>query len=435
MTKQRQSLTPHQQTIHDLSERIVKAQRPIRILDALKWGSEIREDFFKNHFKKLPAIDANYYATKNPLPYNPEEKKEEFYSIERDIRSQLGQFSGVGTIMTRLCREYREVIRMLQKRGTAEFSKISQELYGGSDDAFYSGAPTLNDLAILITQILSNIQDKVISEDDEKRFTSEETVKILNERLKVYFHNEGQTALVRLSDGILADSAAGAEYIKIRKGAMFSAREIRAFETHEGWVHLGTTLNGLAQPVCTFLSKGAPSSTQAQEGLATVMEIFTFSSYPGRVRRLTDRITAIHMAEHGANFIDVFNYYKDRHFDDDASYTNASRVFRGSAPDKGPFTKDLTYSRGFVFVYNYIRLAIQKGLLEQIPLLFVGKVTLPDLHILHDLVQENIVVPPKFVPPQFRDLAALSAWMCYTLFLNRLNLQQMALDYKQILQE
>ena len=164
------------------------------------------------------------------------------------------------------------------------------------------------------------------------------------------------------------------------------------------------------------------------------MEIFTFSSYPQRVQRITDRVNAIYMAENGANFIEVFNFYRDSGVDDEQSYYAALRIFRGSAPDKGPFTKDLTYSRGFILIYNYIRLAIQRGLLAHIPLLFVGKTILEDLHLLYDLIEEGIVVPPKYIPPQFKDLAALSAWMCYSLFLNRLNLQQLAADYKNILQ-
>jgi hypothetical protein len=84
-------------------------------------------------------------------------------------------------------------------------------------------------------------------------------------------------------------------------------------------------------------------------------------------------------------------------------------------------------------IYNYIRLAVQRGLVSQIPLLFLGKTTLEDVHILSDLVEEGIVVPPKFVPPQFQDIAALSAWMCYSLFLNKLDLERLATDFKAIL--
>ncbi len=81
---------------------------------------------------------------------------------------------------------------------------------------------------------------------------------------------------------------------------------------HEGWVHLGTTLNGMAQPICTFLSKGAPSSTVTQEGLAIIAEIFAFASFPGRVRRTTNRVNAVSMAEEGANFFDVYQFYREQ---------------------------------------------------------------------------------------------------------------------------
>ncbi len=432
MTKPK-PLNNYQQTIRELSERLVQAQRPVRVLDAIKWGAETKDEFFKNKFKKLPIIDAAYYR-KLPLNFDVEAKKEELYGIERDVRRQLGQFSAIGSILQRMCREYRELVRMLEARGTPEFSKISQELYGSADDAFYAGAPRLKDLAIVISDTLAQIKNHAETEADVKNYSGEQAVEILGERLANYFGGSEKQVRVKISDGIIADAAAGAEWIKIRKDARFSDRDLRVIEVHEGWVHMGTTLNGLNQPICTFLSKGPPSSTITQEGLAIIMEIFTFTSYPGRVRRLTDRISAIYMAEQGANFIDIFNFYREHDINEEDSYSMASRVFRGSTPDGGPFTKDLVYSKGFVLIYNYIRLAIQRGLGTRIPLLFTGKTTLEDQHILADLVEEGLVLAPKYVPPQFSDLAALSAWMSYSLFLNKLSLDRIALDYKNILQ-
>lgn len=428
-------LTPYEKMIRELSDRIVVAQKPIRILNSLKWDAEIQEFFFKNKFKKLPPIDASYYL-KNNLNFDPQQKTEEFYSIERDIRRKLGQFSSIGGIMQRMCREYREVIRMLLARGTSDFSKISQDLYGSSEDAFYAGAPTLQDLATLVSDTLSRLRRTEIDDKEIKKFTSQEAVKILSDRLGKYFSDKDtkeKIVRVTMSDDIIADAAAGAETIRLRRGSHFSERDLRVFEVHEGWVHVGTTLNGLAQPVCTFLSKGPPSSTVNQEGLAIIMEIFTFSSYPHRVQRLTDRITAIHMAEQGANFIEVFNFFRDQGLSETESYTNTRRVFRGSTPTDGPFTKDLAYSKGFVLIYNYIRLAVQKGLQEYIPLLFLGKTTLEDLHIYADHVEAGVITPPKFLPPQFKDLAALSAWMSYSLFLNKLSLEKLTADYKMFL--
>ncbi|CAN5448952.1 flavohemoglobin expression-modulating QEGLA motif protein [soil metagenome] len=426
-------LPPHQRIIRELSDRIVAAQRPIRVLDALKWHPEVKEEFFRNKFKKLPNVDANYYAQNNLLPFNIEQQRQEFYDIERDVTKQLGQYNPAGKIMQRICHEYRWVLDLLQARGTPEFTKISQALYGSSDDAFYAGAPTLSNLATLLAETLPHLKDALNTEADEKRHSSEETVALLDERLSHYFTDPNQRVRVELSDDILADAAAGSERIKIRKDRRFSDRDLSILEVHEGWVHVATTLNGLSQPLCTFLSKGTPSALVIQEGLGIIMEIFTFSSGPARVARLTNRVLAIHMAEHGANFIEVFNFYRQQGLTDEEAYAYAVRAFRGSSPEMGPFTKDLAYSKGFITIYNYIRIAIQQGLLSRISLLFVGKTNLEDLSTLAELVNEGIVIPAKYLPPQFKDPAALSAWMCYSLFLNKLSLDRLTADFKQIM--
>ena len=424
--------TPLQQEVYQLSERIVDAQRPIRVLDALKWDLKIKERFLAKKGKALPEVTPEYYQTR-PLSFNPAEKKEEFYHIEREIDQKLGLGNGVGTIMVRMCREYREVIRMLEARGTNEFSFISQELYGSVKDAFYPNAPTLEDLGTLLSPALTAVSHATSLPQNVKKYSGEEAVAILGKQLGAYF-NEHDKVRVKLSDDIIADASAGAECLKIRQDAYFSDRDLKVLEVHEGWVHLGTTLNGLAQPICTFLSKGPPSSTITQEGLAIITEIFTFSSFPERMQRLTNRVIAIGMAENGANFLEIYHFFKQSGADENAAYASAVRVFRGSTPEGKPFTKDLAYSKGFILIYNYIRLAVQKGLVSRIPLLFVGKTTLEDLHILEDLVDEGLVTFPQYLPPQFKDLSGLSAWMCYSLFLNKLNLEQLSKNYKHFLE-
>ncbi|MEY3182779.1 MAG: hypothetical protein RLZ35_764 [Pseudomonadota bacterium] len=418
-------------TIKALSDRIVQAQRPIRVLDALKWGPEIQQTFFNKSCQVLPAIDAQYYE-KNPLKFDPDKKIEEFQLIERAIRKELGQFNGIGEIMIRMCQEYATVIDMLKARGTPSFSRFAQQLYGSSEDVFYAGGPSLKDLAEVISKTLKFIDKKIDTEEDEKNLNSQQAVEILRERLHTYFDQDREVR-VEISDNILADAAAGAETIKLRTDAKFSMRDLRVLEVHEGWVHLGTTINGLLQPTCTFLSKGPPSSTVTQEGLAIIMEVFTFSSHPNRMRAITDRVRAINMAENGADFLEVFRFFEAEGMSLEESYAKTSRAFRGSTPTLGPFTKDLSYNKGFILIYNYIRLAIQKGLVERIPLLLLGKTTLEDLKVWDDLVQEGVVIKPRYLPKQFKDLAALSSWMCYSLFLNQLNLKRLASEYKGIL--
>lgn len=429
--------------LRELSDRIVQAQEAIKILDSIKWGPEIQVDFFKKKCKQLPKVNAEYYL-KNSLAFDVCEKREEFQVLERDINREVGQLSSIGSIMLRMCREYQDVLRLLSARGTPEFSPLSQELYGSADDAFYVNAPRLKDLVPIVSQALANIKDKTQNELDEKRYDSQQAAEILNQRLSIYFkqHKSTKTKLQKLkmkkwviiSDGIVADAAAGAETIKIRQDALFSERDLRILEVHEGWVHMGTTLNGMHQPICTFLGKGPPSAIANQEGLAIIMELFHFVSSPMRIKKLTDRVTGIAMAEEGADFLQVFNFFLEQAHTPEESYKSSVRIFRGSLPTLGPFTKDLVYSKGFILIYNYLRLAVEQGLVDRIDLLFVGKTSLEDQRLLAHLFEEGLLVKPYHIPHQFRDLAALSCWMCYSLFFNQLDLKKLAIDYRNILQ-
>lgn len=425
-------LDDYQLTVRALSDRIVDAQTPIRVLDAVKWDESVRRGFIKAKGRELPAVDRDYYLNR-PLAFDAAAKKLEFQNIERDITRLLGQFNPVGQIMRRMCREYRMVIRMLEARGTEDFGLISQELYGAASDAFHAGDPTLADLGVMFSDFLNNIDKRGDLKDEPKLLTAKDAVALLQQRLNLVFGEAEDTIRVFESDGILADAAAGADYIKIRTDALFNERDVKALEVHEGLVHVATTLNGQNQPICTFLAKGPPSSTVTQEGLAILMEVIAFASYPSRLRKLTNRTRAIHMAEQGADFVQVCDFYREQGFSLEDSYSNASRAFRGSSPTGLPFTKDLSYLKGFIMVYNYIQLAVRKGKLEHIPLLFCGKTTLEDMRTLRQLVDEGLVAPPKYLPPQFRDLNSLSAWMCFSNFLNHLSLDRIEADYANIL--
>ena len=422
----------YRQTIRELSDQLVEAQRAIRVLDAVKWDSKIREQFFAHHAEQQPAVDRDYYQ-RRALPFDCETKRTQFLQLERDIVRQLGEFNPVGKIMRRMCREYHTVVRMIEARGTPEFNLLSQELYGAASDAFYAGDPTLADMGNLMLEVLENLSDSPIMREQVRDISAENAVTILQEKMHAAFADSDNSVRVKLSDGIVADAAAGADYLKIRADAKFNERDLRILEVHEGWVHLGTTLNGARQSVCTFLSKGPPSSTVTQEGLAIVMEIISLASYPWRVRRLTHRTRAVDLVENGASFIDVYRYYVEHGYEEREAYMNATRVFRGSTPTGGAFTKDLSYSKGFILIYNFLRLAVRKGKPERIPLLFCGKTRLEDLGLLAQLVDEGLVEKPQFLPPPFRDLNAIVSWMCYSNFLNKLNLQRIEADYAGIL--
>src|SRR5262249_46082719 len=153
-----------------------------------------------------------------------------------------------------------------------------------------------------------NLSHETIFGHEEETLDAGQAVLSLATRLQNHFGDDAAVR-VKLSDGIVADAAAGSDYIKLRPDARFTGRQVRLLEVHEGWVHLGTPPTGRPQPVSPLLSKAPPSSTITQEGLAVITEIFAFASHPGRVRRLTNRIEGVAMAEGGANFLEVYRHF------------------------------------------------------------------------------------------------------------------------------
>lgn len=418
-------------TVRELSDRIVEAQRPLRILDSIKWGPEVREAFFRSGCRELPRVDADYYRRQNPIEFDPDAKQVELHDIEREISRRLGQLNPVSHIMRRICREYGAVVRMIEARGSDEFGLVSQDLYGSSSDVFHAGDPTLADLGTAMESTLVNLLKNTSMQEPPKDIPAARAVEMLNERLLSAFPDAGIRVL--LDDRMTADAAAGSDYLKIRSDASFNNLDIDVLEVHEGWVHLGTTLNGGSQPWCTFLGKGPPSSTTTQEGLAVLTEILTLRSSPARLYRLVNRVRAITLAEEGANFLEVFNYLRDSKLSEDECYGVAVRVFRGGTPEGRPFTKDLAYMRGFIQTYNFLRLAMSEGKLDSLPLLFCGKITLEDIKTYRDLAEEGVVAPPRFVPPHFADLTGLATWMSFSRFIASLNFDQLQADYGALL--
>lgn len=193
--------------IRKFSERIVSAKEPVEVLDGVKWGDTVERAFFKSGCKELPHVRGPEFYAQNPLKFDPDKKINEFNEIERDISRELGQFNNVGALMQRMCREYCTVIEMLKARGTPHFARYAKQLYGSSGDTFYAGSPTLNDLAVLISNTLSFIATQTEMGSDQKIYTSEEAANILGQRLSQYFEDEGEKTYVKVSDDLTADAA------------------------------------------------------------------------------------------------------------------------------------------------------------------------------------------------------------------------------------
>jgi len=420
----------YKERVAQLAQRVVDGQRPIRVLNSIKWPQDVFERFRDSNWKEMPQVGPEEYARQAP-GFDLDAKIDEFRELEAATRRELGPDDPIGQIIEANAREYADVVEMLKARGTPQFYEYSRRLYGSAIDFFSDRKTRVRDVARDMYEILTNLDDAMLGPQPERDIPAERAVEILNERLNAFF-GDGRVR-VMLDDGIVADAAAGGDYLKIRRGASFSARDVRVLEVHEGWTHLATSLNGQRQPVARWLSKGAPRTAAAQEGLAALLEVLTLVSHPSRARRLNDRVLAVDKAEDGASFLEVFEWFRTEGYTEEVCFSNTCRIFRGGVLSGGaPFTKDIVYTKGIVQNYNFLRSAIAAGRPDLIRWLFVGKVSLEDVPVLAARAHLGIVHPPEYLPEIFRDLNGLAIWLGISTFWGRMTSAAVQQHYEKL---
>lgn len=415
-------------TIRQLSDRLLEIQRPIRVLDAVHWDDRIRAAFLTDP-TAMPDVDVDYYASR-PLGFDPVGVRAQLTDLAGDVGRLLPAGRPETELLARSCEQYLHTIDLLAHRGRPRFGDASVALYGHPDDEFHAGGPSVRRFGAQLGAGLAWL-DGVPDADDGPTLPGHRAVEVLQAQLDRSM-GPGLVQVVA-DDGIVADAAAGATVVKLRSDAVFGPHQLDQLEAHEGWVHVGTTLNGLRQPWCTFLGRATPPTTVTQEGLATLTEIVSMRSHPERLRRIADRIEGIGLAADGATFPEVAEHFRTAGRSIHETWALTARIFRGSLPDGPPFTKDLAYGKGLVLTYGYVRVAAQQGRPDRIPMLFAGKFDLADLGLVNRLVDDGLVAAPLHVPAPFRDPAALIASMVFSRFLRDLDFDVLTADYAELL--
>lgn len=401
---------PFEEALAALATRVIDAQRPIRILQSLRWAGRVEEQFVRARARELPRPEYD-----PDLGFDRDAKRAELDGIVRDIDRQIGRVDPLAKMLRDSAVEYRRTVDLLEARGTRRFYEISRELYGSTNDVLPDGRTTVREMGKRLGAGLGAIAWDKIGEPQPREVDARAAAEILNARFATFFGD--QSVRVEVDDALVADAAAGGDYVKIRSGARFSRSDIDILEAHEGWVHLATSLNGQAQPIARWLAKGPPRTVAAQEGLAVLVETLTLRSTPRRARKLNDRVLAVDMAERGADFLDMFEWYRTQGYDEEECFQGAMRVFRGGTTDGGaPFTKDASYCTGVVLNQAFMLAALRHERAELIPFLFVGKVAHEDVPHLYERVADGLVRPPAFMPAIFREMHALAVWLCHASF-------------------
>ena len=392
-----------------LSDAIVHAQRPIRVLRAINWGPKVHERFFRHGARDLPRPE---YA---PLGFEPDPKVKELRALKRQIRGR----NPIEDLLRRRIDEFVAIVQMLAARGTRRFYEMSRKIYGDPRDRF----PDHNVDNLAIARLWAS---RPRARDEEHVYTAAEAAERIAEICGPFLGGDPKVAV---RSRLTANAASGATHITIRKGARFSERQVRALAHHEGLWHVLTSMNGYRQPVLTVLAVGLPRYIESQEGGGIVAEYLTGNITDERYIELGERTIAVDMAARGADFLEVYRYLLAR-FPPEKAALMSERVFRGGVVEGGaPFTKDAAYQRGYCRTFNFLRAALERRDLDLVRAFLSGKMSVDDAELVRDLVEEGLCVGPTYLPEWFIDVDRLNAIATHSVTMNRFSLPSVSRYY------
>lgn len=407
--------------IRQVASLLYQASRPIRILRAIAWPSQVKEQFFAKNARELPQVS-----------YSPVDPQPTLEAI-REARRLIVPVSPIDLWLERQADSLERAARMLSVVGDHAFFEYSRQLYGEPTTPLRYYPVTPLELSQTICDTIDQLVCIEMDIAPPEYHTAEAVAGDIERAVQKHFGEDAPR--VELVDKLSANALATSGKISIRRDARFTDRDASQLLNHEAYIHVATSLNGKAQTHLPILAAGHPNTTRTQEGLAVFAEIISGSMELDRLRRLADRVFAIQMAVEGADFLEVYRYFLGRVGDPDQAFENARRVFRGGVITGGaPFTKDVVYLFGLLGVSNAIRAFFAAGRSDCLKLLFCGKLDIMDIPALCELYQMGLCQAPRYLPPWVSDPRYLLALLTYSIFMNKMSIEPLIVVANKILE-
>ena len=395
--------------------------RKIRVLDALSWPDGVEQAFLAHWRAGKPQLPA--------VELHPREHSAEIAALESFIdRCDVGHPAANYLAMT--ARSYATAARMLGAIGTPAFTQYSQALYRRPDFIYPSLNLSMLDAAEFFLKTTDALLGGARIPPSPADIPAQDFAAWMQPELDAFF-GPGQVTVV-LDTTLAAKAIAGSSRIRLRANALFCELDKNQLLQHEAFVHVATAQNGALQPNLKSLGLGAPRTTQTQEGIATLAELFTASMDINRLRRLALRVVAVKQALDGADFIEVFEGFLAAGQSQEESFRSTQRIFRGASLHGGSaFTKDAAYLTGLLGVHTLLRIAIRDNRPELVSHLFAGRLSLGDTVRLAPLFDSGWLKGPVYQPAWASDLRRLAANLAFSAFISRIKLD--VLDLKVLM--
>ena len=399
-----------------LDARMVAAVKGIRLLSLTSWPATTQAPFLASVARGKPELPQVNYP------------KLDFTDARRELAAVMAQVDTthpLGSYIHDSARSWDLAAGLLEVLGTSAVDHFSSHLFGVPDQPMPGKGPTTREAARHFIQIAPELDHELLAPEEQVPVSAIALQLQLQGDLDEFFG--GRMITVELDPALIAKAAAGATRIRLRTSASFSAYDRAQLYHHEALVHSLTALNGRDQAVLPSLGLSSPRITATQEGLATFAEQITGSIDIQRLKRISLRIEAIAMARDGADFIEVFNYFRGAGQTAEESFSSAQRVFRGVPPSGGAaFTKDTVYLRGLVSVHTFFRQMLRDEKLQTCRWLFAGKMTLEDAQALTPLFEAGVLAPPRWLPQWINRANGLAGALAFSLFANRIRMDQIS---------
>ncbi|RYZ98510.1 MAG: DUF1704 domain-containing protein, partial [Moraxellaceae bacterium] len=168
--------------LRGLSNQLVALQKPIRILDAIKWPADIEMNFRNNGGRELPKLGNDFYQ-KQKLAFDTDKVYSQLKELKSEVRKQLGKGDPLGHILQATIDQYQIVIELLRSRGTPQFGQFSRLLYGSAQDKIRGDRKTLREMGERLCHVFSLPAAEHLNRPYSNNIGAEQAVEILRERM------------------------------------------------------------------------------------------------------------------------------------------------------------------------------------------------------------------------------------------------------------
>ena len=405
-------VAPELQRYADLDQRLLAAVRGIRILPTVAWPASLED-------RMIEAYTKGNYALPEVRYQRPDlaDARAELAAIEREA----GDDDPLGDYLKRTAESWRIAAEMLEAVGTAGVTEPSIALYGRPGDSIPGSNRSNLDAANYFVELADELGADLEDADIGTTLSAEALRADLAKTLDAFFG--AGIISVEVDDELTAKAAAGATRVRLRGGTRFNEYDRHQLLAHEAFVHSLTALNGRAQPLLASLARTSPRVTATQEGLAVFAELMSGAIDIARLKRISLRIIAIDMALNGADFVEVYKYFKAFGQSPADSFHSAQRVFRGVPLTGGAaVAKDNVYLSGLLAVHTFFRWALKQRRMDMLRHLFAGKLALHDVMTLEPHFASGAILPPRWLPPWMQHVHGLAGKLAFSLFVNRIHM-------------